>query len=173
MKSTTVLLTLLLFSSGISAQAEDNEDESPATGDIPELISTNSSLTLNYGDSLELVCQVNQMNQDYQLMFRRLTDLAASPQILAVDSMKITRSVNFTIEPLTGGLEGMRLIIHDLKAKDSGLYTCSVTGTNKIVAYEVKVSTSNRGRNQNAASTVLLIYIAVVIPLIFQKSIYE
>jgi hypothetical protein len=91
--------------------------------DIPNFVSSNTTIIVQPGDTVELVCQVNKMNPLVPILWEFESN--SNWKILAIDQSKVYSSRNFTIERLQGNLEGLKLILPNIQSKtDGGIYQC-------------------------------------------------
>ena len=146
----TKLLTLLLLVSrtctviqGFTDYEDDNENT--IIEDIPNLLTSNSTLEIKENEKLELYCQFNsEISPHLDVMWRfKNSDSTQNAKIYSIGFAKIYNKRNFTVESLSEGKSGMKLIIPDVKREDEGDYQCSLNQPGAEIAVQ-KVHVCNR-----------------------------
>ena len=151
-KMATKFLTLLLLVSRtctVTQGSTDYEDDNENTiiEDIPNLLTSNSTLEIMENETLELYCQFNsEISPHLDVMWRfKNSDSTQNAKIYSIGVAKIYNKRNFTVETLAGEKNhGMKLIIPNVSVDDTGDYKCALNNPRAEIAVQnVKVLNSS------------------------------
>ena len=134
-KMTTKLLTLFLLVSRTctviqgSAETDYDDNENAIIEDIPNLLTSNSTKEIKENEMLELYCQFNsELTPHINVIWQfKSSDSTQNAKMYSVGFTRFYTKRNFTIESLSEGKNGVKLIIPNMKIEDSGDYQCSLS----------------------------------------------
>merc|ERR1719367_1791918 len=89
-------------------------------------------------ETLELYCQFNsELTPHISVMWRfKNSDSTQNAKMYSIGLTKIYNKRNFTVESLSEGKSGMKIIIPDVKREDGGDYQCSLNQPGAEIAVQ-------------------------------------
>merc|ERR1719219_1177219 len=133
MKLLTLLFLVSRTCSVIQGQTDyDDDNENTIIEDIPNLLTSNSTIQIKENETLELYCQFNSELTDQIIVIWQFasqnvgSQSAQNPKTYSLGFHKIYNKRDFMVESLSEGKSGVKLIIPDVKISDSGDYRCSL-----------------------------------------------
>ena len=130
-----VLVSLLvpLVTSAIDSDFNEENNEE-VIQDIPNLLTSNATLSKIPGEELRLFCQYNDYNEDIPVIWQY------NSVMYSLGKTKLYNQREFRVEITEGMGGGVRLLVPDLTANDSGLYTCKLGAANsKSATFQIHV----------------------------------
>lgn len=131
-----VIFVLMALSVVSVASAQDDDDYNNEVSDLdePEFVNHGRDLRKDPGEEATFPCQVNELPEDFQLMWRK-----DESEILKLGTHVFTKDSRISFENINGN-EGEILKISDLQDGDAGVYECVLTSTNqKSIRYVLRV----------------------------------
>ena len=132
--TSTLILTTFLVPLVSSSIDDDFNQREEVIQDIPNLLTSNASLSKSPGEDLKLFCQYNDYNEDIPVLWQ----YNSVQYSLGVTKLYNQREFHVEITQGLGG--GVRLIVPNLSINDSGLYTCKLGAANsKSATFQIHV----------------------------------
>lgn len=132
--TSTLILTTFLVPLVSSSIDDDFNQHEEVIQDIPNLLTSNASLSKSPGEDLKLFCQYNDYNEDIPVLWQ----YNSVQYSLGVTKLYNQREFHVEITQGLGG--GVRLIVPNLSINDSGLYTCKLGAANsKSATFQIHV----------------------------------
>ena len=131
---TTLILTTFLVQLVSSSIDDDFNQHEEVIQDIPNLLTSNASLSKSPGEDLQLFCQYNDYNEDIPVLWQY------NSVQYSLGLTKLYNQREFQVEITQGLGGGVRLIVPNLSINDSGLYTCKLGAANsKSATFQIQV----------------------------------
>ena len=143
-KMATRLLILLFLVSrtcpviqGSSESTREDDNENAIIDDIPNLLTSNSTREIQQNENLELYCQFNSDIPDQMMVIWTFTETGVkNSKHYSFGESKVYRKRDFSVENLSDGKSGMKLIVPNVSVSDSGDYKCSLNNPNGEIAVQ-------------------------------------